>query len=76
MKLSNHTGREIINFLEKLGYKFNRQKGNHRIFTHPIFPPITIPVYKKKTIKPGLLKGILNTIGISRNEFFELLKKS
>jgi len=75
MKLSNITGKEIIKVLQKLGYKFDRQnRGNHRIFVHTNLPPITIPVYKKKTIKPGLLKGILNKLNISKREFFKLLK--
>jgi len=75
MKLTNITGREIIKALKKLGYKLDRQnRGNHRIFVHTNLPPITIPVYKKKVIKPGLLKGILNEIKISRKEFFQLLK--
>ena len=76
MKLANISGRKIIKVLYSLGYKLSRQnRGNHRIFTHPFLPPVTIPVYKKKTIKPGLLKGILNEIGISREEFFQKLKR-
>ena len=74
MKISNITGREVIKVLNKLGYKFQRQnRGNHRIFTHPFFPMIVIPVYNKKIIKPGLLNRIIKQIGISKEEFMQNL---
>lgn len=68
--LSNVTGRELIKFIKSIGYRFDRQnRGNHRVFVHDEKKPLTIPVYKKKIVKVGLLGGILNDIGISKTEF-------
>ncbi|MFX4232492.1 type II toxin-antitoxin system HicA family toxin [Aliarcobacter butzleri] len=71
--LSNITGRELIKVVKSIGYRFDRQKGNHRIFLHDKMKPLTIPVYKKKIVKIGLLGGILRDIGISKNEFIDLI---
>jgi len=68
--LSNITGRELINFIKSIGYRFERQnRGNHRVFVHDAKKTIVIPVYKKKMVKIGLLSGILRDIGISKAEF-------
>lgn len=68
--LSNVTGRELIKFVKSIGYRFDRQnRGNHRIFVHDEKKTLTIPVYKKKKVKIGLLGGILKDIGISKSEF-------
>ena len=68
--LSNITGRELINFIKSIGYRFERQnRGNHRVFVHDAKKTIVIPVYKKKMVKIGLLSGILRDIGISKTEF-------
>ncbi|MFW3353322.1 type II toxin-antitoxin system HicA family toxin [Aliarcobacter butzleri] len=71
--LFNITGKELIKFVKSIGYRFDRQKGNHRIFVHEEKKTLTIPVYKKKIVKIGLLGGILRDIGISKNEFIDLI---
>lgn len=72
-KFSNITGKELIIFITSIGYQFERQnRGNHRIFVHDYRKTITIPVYKKKILKIGLLHGILKDIGISKMEFLKL----
>lgn len=72
--LQNITGRELIKFVKSIGYRLNRQKGNHRIFVHDYNKTLTIPVYKKKTVKIGLLGGILRDIGISKTEFINSIR--
>ena len=72
--LSNVTGKELIKFIKSIGYRLDRQnKGNHRIFVHDFKSTLTIPVYKKKIVKIGLLLGILKSIGISKSEFIHSL---
>ena len=72
--LSNITGNDLIKAIKSIGYRLDRQnRGNHRIFVHNNKPTLTIPVYKKKHVKIGLLLGILKTIGIDKNEFIHLL---
>ncbi len=68
--LSNITGRELIKFVKSIGYRLDRQnRGNHKIFVHDEKKTLTIPVYKKKKVKIGLLGVILKDIGISKSEF-------
>lgn len=70
----NITGRELIKFVKSIGYKLNRQKGSHQIFVHDYNKTLTIPVYKKKMVKTGLLGGILRDIGISKTEFINSIR--
>ncbi len=73
MKLTNITGRELIRILKKLGFYLDRQnRGNHRIFKNDKGKIIVVPAYKKKVLKPGLLKGILSQLNISKDEFIKL----
>jgi len=73
MKLTNITGREFIKILKKLGFYLDRQnRGNHRIFKNDKGKIIVVPAYKKKVLKPGLLKGILSQLNISKDEFIKL----
>jgi len=62
--LSNITGRKMRNFVESLGYICVRQKGSHIRFKHTNKYAITIPASGKKIIKPGVIKGLLNTMEI------------
>ena len=70
----NISGKKLIKFIQSICYKLDRQKGNHRIFVHTCLKSITIPVYKKKEVKIGLLSGILKDIGISKIEFINSIK--
>ena len=73
MKLTNISGRELIRILKKLGFYLDRQnRGNHRIFKNDKRKIIVVPAYKKKVLKPGLLKGILSQLNISKDEFIKL----
>lgn len=73
--LSNITGKELIKFVKSIGYRLDRQnRGNHRIFVHDEKATLTIPVYKKKIVKIGLLSGILKDIGISKSEFIYAIR--
>ena len=71
--LSNITGKQMIRFVESLGYSFARQKGSHLRFKHACKYSITIPASGKKTIKPGIIKGLLNTMEINVDIFHRYL---
>jgi len=71
--LSNITGKQMRKFVESLGYSFSRQKGSHLRFKHSYKQSITIPARGKKTIKPGIIKGLLNTMEINVNIFHKYL---
>lgn len=74
--LHNVTGNSLICFIQSLGYICERQNGSHKIFTNQECKTITIPVYKKKLVKTGLLCGILKEIGISKTDFINAIQKN
>lgn len=74
--LHNVTGNSLIRFIQSLGYICERQNGSHRIFANHQCKTITIPVYKKKLVKIGLLYRILKEIGISKIEFINAIQKN
>lgn len=56
---------EVIKLIEKDGWEFNRQKGSHKIFKHPIKRGIVVvPEHGKKDIPPGTLKSIKRQAGL------------
>lgn len=59
-------------FLKK-GFSFRKTSGDHDIFVKKgIVRPIVIPRYKE--IPVFVIKNLLRTSGISREEYFDLLK--
>ena len=73
-KLPVVSGKELIKALQKVGFVFARQRGDHVILKHTDGRVVTIPL--KKGIKKGTLKkGILNPLNISIQELIRLLSK-
>jgi predicted RNA binding protein YcfA (HicA-like mRNA interferase family) len=66
--------RQLIQVLEKKGWRLARSKGSHHHFTHPDSPIVVTVAIHAKDIKRGTLSGILSDAGISREEFLRLLK--
>ena len=57
--------REVIQLLEKSGWKEMRSKGSHRHFKHPDQPYlITVPGNDGKELAPGTLNAILKKAGL------------
>ncbi len=74
MKLPLLSAKEVCKFLEKEGFVALRQKGSHKFYCHPDGRTTVVPVHSNKDIKRGLLKGILEEIHMSREEFFKRWK--
>ena len=66
--------KKIIKLLERLGFKVVRQKGSHIIMIDENRRRIVVPNHPGKNIKPSLVRVIIKEVGISRQEFFELLR--
>jgi predicted RNA binding protein YcfA (HicA-like mRNA interferase family) len=65
---------ELVRVVLKLGYHLDRQKGSHAIYIREIDQArVVIPMHKGKDIKPKTLKGILEDMNISIDEFRKLL---
>lgn len=75
MKLPLLSSREVCRFLEKEGFEAIRQKGSHRFYEHPDGRTTVVPVHANRDISRGLLKGILDEIGLTREEFFQKFRK-
>jgi predicted RNA binding protein YcfA (HicA-like mRNA interferase family) len=65
------SGEECIRALERLGYAVKRQKGSHVRIECDGRSPVTVP--KHSTLDRGTLRSIIRTVGISVEEFIDLL---
>ena len=65
--------REAIRALSKFGYEFDRQKGSYIILrqTERPFRRIVVPDHKEIAI--GTLRGIIRQVGLTVEEFKNLL---
>jgi predicted RNA binding protein YcfA (HicA-like mRNA interferase family) len=67
--------RELERVFVAAGFKFARQEGSHRSYTKlGLARPIVIPTYDE--IPVSIIKNNLKTAGVSREEYFRLLKKN
>lgn len=67
--------RELVKVFEKDGWKFHNQAGSHIHLVRPGFErPVTIPTYKLVPI--FIIKNNMKTAKMSRQKYFELLKKT
>lgn len=67
------SGKTTVKVLQKVGFRFIRQHGSHMIMRrdHP-FAQTTVPNHRE--IDRGTLRAIIRQVGLSVNEFNELLK--
>lgn len=67
------TGKELIMFLQKLGFVIVRTKGSHFRLKHPDGRVTTVPVYGNENLPLGLLRKIIREdIEMNIVDFFEL----
>lgn len=58
-----------------LGYHFSRQKGSHRVYTRSgSTRPVIVPAHTQDLHKDIITTNI-GTMGITREEYFRLLKE-
>jgi len=74
MKLPLLSSQEVCHFLEKEGFQSVRQKGSHKFYRHADGRTTVVPIHANKDVSRGLLKAILEEIGMTREEFFEKLE--
>lgn len=68
--------KKLIKIIELYGFKHVRTKGSHRLFAKPnFFWLINIPVSKKKEAEDWLINNCIKRMGITREQYLELLKK-
>ncbi len=74
-KLPRVTANEIIKVVEKLGFRFSRQSGSHKIFKNDEGKRVTIAYHSGKILHPKVVKSILLDAGLSVDEFKKMMKK-
>lgn len=58
---------------EAYGCRFVRQKGDHLVYEYPkARRPVIIPRYKEVPV--SVIKANINTVGMTREEYFALLE--
>ena len=75
MKLPRLSGREVVKILAKAGFQPARQKGSHIImvkFTDNGKKALVVPNHSE--LDKGTLLEIIRQAGLTREEFFKLLK--
>ncbi len=63
----------LAKLFEQDGFTFSRQRGDQLIYTKPgIKRPLVIPMYKEVPV--FIIKNLLRTAGMSRENYFDLVK--
>ena len=58
-----------------LGYHFSRQKGSHRVYTKAgSIRPVILPAHSQD-LHQDIIKSNIGTMGLTRDEYFRLLKE-
>ncbi len=75
-KLPVIKGKELIKFLERIGFRVTRTKGSHIRLICDDGRATTVPVHGNKYLPKGLLRKIIREdLEISLEEFLELYSK-
>jgi len=75
-KLPIIKAKELIRVLKKLGFVKYHQVGSHAQFKHPEGKRITVPIHSGKDMGKKTLKGIINDLDFTTEEFIKILKKN
>lgn len=67
------SAREVVIALGKIGYALDRQRGSHMILRQQAPPHRRLTVPDHKEIAKGTLRAIIRQVGLSVEEFRDLL---
>jgi len=73
-KLPIIKAKDLTRVLRRLGFSEHHRVGSHAQFKHPDGRRVTVPVHPGKDIKKKTLKGIIDDLEISVEEFIKILK--
>lgn len=69
-KLPVVSARDLVRLAEKLGSGLDRQRGSHAVYLRASDRRrLVIPVHKGRDLKPGTLRGLIEDMGLSVDEF-------
>jgi predicted RNA binding protein YcfA (HicA-like mRNA interferase family) len=73
-RLSPVDWKTLIKIFELYGCKYKRKVGSHHVLTYPgAKRAVVIPEYDEIDVE--IIKNNMRTVNMSREEYFELLKK-
>jgi len=73
-KLPAVTAKQLARVAQRLGFEFRRQKGSHAIYVRGSDQRrVVIPMHSGRDLKPKTLRGIIEDLGISPEEFQQML---
>lgn len=67
------SGRGVVAALSKIGYKRDRQKGNHIVLRQVAYPHRRVVVPDHREVAKGTLRKIIKQVGLTVEEFKQLL---
>jgi predicted RNA binding protein YcfA (HicA-like mRNA interferase family) len=67
------SGREVVQALKKVGLEQDRQRGSHIILRQTDSPHRRVTVPDHKEIAKGTLRAIIREVGLTVDEFNDLL---
>ncbi|MFN0157828.1 MAG: type II toxin-antitoxin system HicA family toxin [Bacteroidota bacterium] len=67
------SGQDVAKALAEIGYMFDHQRGSHIILRHKNPPHRRVTVPNHKEVARGTLRSIIREVGLSLDQFTELL---
>jgi len=62
--------REVVRIAESIGFAFDRQRGSHAVYHRASDKRrVVIPMHGSKDLKLGTLRGIIQDMGLTIEEF-------
>ena len=74
-KIPSVDAKTLEKVLLKIGFKKIRQKGSHVFYRHPDGRYTTLPFHLSKDVPRILVRIVLKEIGLSVDDFNEILRK-
>ena len=69
----NISGQDFRKAVARAGFEFRRQRGSHMVLFRAV-PPTTLVVPDHDVLKPGLLRKLINQLGLTTEECTNLLR--
>jgi predicted RNA binding protein YcfA (HicA-like mRNA interferase family) len=71
---SGRDEKEVARIAQRLGFKFRRQTGSHAIYVcSEDHHRVVIPMHAGRDLKPKTLRGIIEDLGLTVEEFQRML---
>jgi predicted RNA binding protein YcfA (HicA-like mRNA interferase family) len=69
-KLPSVPASDVVRVAIRLGFAFDRQRGSHAVYVRAgDHRRLVIPMHKGRDLKPGTLRGLIDDMGLSVDEF-------